>query len=177
TPGATFGVDISRYEYSIDNGKTWAKVPGGDVKSPLTIGGLTNGTTYTVQLRPVNSVGSGAVSGAVTGKPREPLLADSRGTDVPIVKDPALTFALNSDIAVRGNKVAVALVAPTSAKNKVSYYMFTLKPKTKGAAINKPSRRSRIRPVHFNILINRLFLGLSDFIVLQDYHVKIRSFS
>ena len=143
TPGATFGVDISRYEYSIDNGKTWAKVPGGDVKSPVTIGGLTNGTTYSVQLRPVNSVGSGAVSGAVTGKPREPLLADSRGTDVPIVKDPALTFALNSDIAVRGNKVAVALVAPTSAKSKVSYYMFTLKPKTKGAAIVKQTYKAK----------------------------------
>ena len=143
TPGATFGVEITRYEYSIDNGKTWARVLGRDVKSPVTIGGLTNGSTYSVQLRAVNSVGSGADSAAVTGKPREPLLADSRGTDVPIVKDPALTFALNSDIAVRGNKVAVALVAPTSAKSKVSYYVFTLKPKTKGAAIVKQTYKAK----------------------------------
>jgi uncharacterized repeat protein (TIGR02543 family) len=143
TPGATFGVEITRYEFSVDNGKTWAKVSGGDVKSPVTIGGLTNGMNYSVSLRAVNSVGSGAASGAVTGKPKAPLLADSRGTDVPIVKDPALTFALNSDIAVRGNKVAVALVAPTSAKSKVSYYMFTLKPKTKGAAIVKQTYKAK----------------------------------
>lgn len=143
TPGATFGVEITRYEYSLDNGKTWARVPGRDVKSPVTIGGLTNGSTYSVQLRAVNSVGPGAVSDAVTGKPREPLLADSRGTDVPIVKDPALTFALNSDIAVRGNKVAVALVAPTKPKDKISYYVFTMKPKTKGAAIVKQTYKAK----------------------------------
>lgn len=145
TPGATFGVEITRYEYSVDNGRTWARVPGGDVKSPVTIGGLTNGSTYSVQLRAVNSAGSGTDSGAVTGKPREPLLADSRGADVPIVKDPALTFALNSDIAVRGNKVAVALVAPTSAKSKVSYYVFTLKPKTRGAAIVKQTYKAKAK--------------------------------
>jgi uncharacterized repeat protein (TIGR02543 family) len=145
TPGANYGAEITRYEFSLDNGKTWARVPGGDVKSPVTIAGLTNGSTYSVQLRAVNSAGSGADSAAVSGKPREPLLADSRGTDVPIVKDPALTFALNSDIAVRGNKVAVALVAPTSAKSKVSYYMFTMKPKTKGAATVKQTYKAKAK--------------------------------
>jgi uncharacterized repeat protein (TIGR02543 family) len=143
TPGVTFGAEITRYEFSVDNGKTWSRVSGGDVKSPVTVGGLTNGTTYSVQLRAVNAAGSGADSAAVTGKPKEPLLADSSGIDVPIVKDPAVTFALNSDIAVRGNKVAVALVAPTSAKSKVSYYMFTLKPKTKGAAIVKQTYKAK----------------------------------
>jgi hypothetical protein len=155
TAGATFGVEITRYEFSLDNGKTWARVSGGDVKSPVTIGGLKNGTTYSVQLRAVNSAGSGADSVAVTGKPREPLLADSRGTDVPIVKDPALTFALNSDIAVIGNKVAVALVAPTSAKNKVSYYTYTLKPKTKGAATVKQTYKAKAKGTTTAILTGK----------------------
>ncbi len=155
TPGANYGAEITRYEFSVDNGKTWARVPGGDVKSPVTIGGLTNGSTYSVQLRAVNSVGSGADSVSVTGKPREPLLADSRGTDVPIVKDPALTFALNSDIAVRGNKVTVALVAPTSAKSKVSYYMFTMKPKTKGAATVKQTYKAKAKGATTAILTGK----------------------
>jgi len=155
TPGATFGAEITRYEFSVDNGKTWSRVSGGDVKSPVTIGGLTNGTTYSVQLRAVNAAGSGADSAAVTGKPREALLADSSGIDVPIVKDPAVTFALNSDIAVRGNKVAVALVAPTSAKSKVSYYMFTMKPKTKGAAIVKQTYKAKAKGTTTAILTGK----------------------
>ena len=154
-PGATFGAEITRYEFSVDSGKTWTRVSGGDVKSPVTVGGLTNGTTYSVQLRAVNAAGSGADSVAVTGKPREALLADSSGTDVPIVKDPAVTFALNSDIAVRGNKVAVALVAPTSAKSKVSYYMFTLQPKTKGAATVKQTYKAKAKGTTTAILTGK----------------------
>jgi uncharacterized repeat protein (TIGR02543 family) len=155
TPGATFGAEITRYEFSVDNGKTWSRVSGGDVKSPVTVGGLTNGMNYSVQLRAVNAAGSGADSVAVTGKPKEPLLADSSGIDVPIVKDPAVTFALNSDIAVRGNKVAVALVAPTSAKSKVTYYMFTMKPKTKGAAIVKQTYKAKAKGTTTAILTGK----------------------
>jgi uncharacterized repeat protein (TIGR02543 family) len=155
TAGSSSGEEITRYEFSTDSGKTWAKVPRGDVKSPLTISGLTNGTTYSVQLRAVNSVGSGAGSNAVTGKPAEPLLADSAGVNVPIVKDPAVTFASKSDIAVRGNKVAVALVAPTSAKSKVSYYVFTMKPKTKGAATVKQTYKAKAKGTTTAILTGK----------------------
>jgi hypothetical protein len=155
TAGANNGDEIIRYEYLMDSAKTWTKVPGGDVKSPITISGLKNGTTYSVSLRAVNSVGSGAGSTAVTGKPQEPLLADSSGIDVPIVKDPALTFALKSDIAVRGSKVAVALVAPTSAKSKVSYYMFTLQPKTKGAATVKQTYKAKAKGTTTAILTGK----------------------
>ena len=137
TAGASNGEAITRYEYSIDNGKTWSKVSGGDVKSPVAINGLTNGTTYSVNLRAVNAAGSGAGSGSVTGKPREPLLSDSAGSDVPIVNDPAATIAMKSDIALRGNKIAVALVAPTKPKDKISFYVFTLKPNKKGVATVK----------------------------------------
>ena len=155
TAGSSNGAEITRYEFSVDNGKTWAKVSGGDVNSPVLIGGLKNGTTYSVSLRAVNSVGSGAGSNAVTGKPTEPLLADSAGTNVQIVKDPAITFALNSDIAVRGNKVAVALVAPTSAKSKVTYYLFTMKPKTKGAAIVKQTYKAKAKGTTTAILTGK----------------------
>jgi hypothetical protein len=62
---------------------------------------------------------------------------------------------LNSDIAVRGNKVAVALVAPTSAKSKVTYYMFTMKPKTKGAAIVKQTYKAKARGTTTAILTGK----------------------
>jgi hypothetical protein len=155
TAGANNGDEIIRYEYLMDSAKTWTKVPGGDVKSPIMISGLKNGTTYSVSLRAVNSVGSGAGSTAVTGKPQEPLLADSSGIDVPIVKDPALTFALKSDIAVKGNKVAVALVAPTKAKDKISYYVFTMKPKTKGAATVKQTYKAKAKGTTTAILTGK----------------------
>ena len=87
-------------------------MPGGDVKSPVRISGLTNGTTYSLLLREVNVVGGGASSVAVTGKPREPLLRESAGTDIPIVKNPAPTIAAKSDLAVLGTKVYIALVKP-----------------------------------------------------------------
>ena len=146
TAGANNGEELTRYQYSIDNGKTWARVPGGDIKSPVRISGLTNGTTYSVLLRAVNDVGAGASSPAVTGKPREPLLADSVGTDVLILNDPAPTIAAKSDLAVRGTKIYIALVTPQAAKKvkaPVTYYQFLLTPKTKGAAIVKQTYKAK----------------------------------
>ena len=144
TAGANNGEELTRYQYSIDNGATWARVPGGDVKSPVRISGLTNGTTYSVLLRAVNDVGGGASSVAVTGKPREPLLADSAGKDVLILNDPAPTVAAKSDLAVRGTKIYIALVTPQAAakvKAPVTYYQFLLTPKKKGAAAIRQTYR------------------------------------
>ena len=66
-PVSNGGVAISGYEYSTDGGATF--IPAGATSSPIVITGLTNGTTYDVQLRAVNSVGSGSASGTVQGTP------------------------------------------------------------------------------------------------------------
>jgi len=64
---ATSALPLLDYQYSLDGGVTW--VSGGATSSPLVISGLTNGTEYSVELRGVNSAGSGAPSSPVTGTP------------------------------------------------------------------------------------------------------------
>lgn len=57
---------ITNYEYSLNNGATFTTT---GTASPLVITGLTNGTTYQVILRAVNTVGSGDPSDMVEGTP------------------------------------------------------------------------------------------------------------
>lgn len=68
-PTNTGGSPIINYEYSTDNGATWTVRSPAATSSPLTITGLTNGTTYAVKLRAVNSVGAGMASAAVAVTP------------------------------------------------------------------------------------------------------------
>jgi hypothetical protein len=69
TAGADNGWAITNYEYSIDDGSTWTVRRPAGVASPIAITGLTNGTTYSVKLRAVNSAGAGAASAAVRVTP------------------------------------------------------------------------------------------------------------
>ena len=68
TAGANGGLPITNYKYQIDDGSWIAFSPAVTTPS-VTIGGLTNGTTYSVKLRAVNMVGDGAVSDAVSVTP------------------------------------------------------------------------------------------------------------
>lgn len=68
TAGADNGAAITNYQYSLDGGSYTAFSPA-DTTSPLLITGLTNGTTYTVRIKAVNSVGAGTASSGVTGTP------------------------------------------------------------------------------------------------------------
>ena len=67
TAGADGGAAISKYEFSIDGGSTWADAVG--TASPVTIPGLTNGSSYSIKLRAVNTVGAGTASSAVSVDP------------------------------------------------------------------------------------------------------------
>ena len=77
TPGSDGGAAITDYEYSLDGG---AFVSGGTTSSPLTIPGLSNGTSYDVQIRPVNANGSGPASNTVSGTPSTTPSAPTVGT-------------------------------------------------------------------------------------------------
>ena len=70
TAGANGGAAITNYKYQLDDG-SWTEFSPAVTSSSVTIGGLTNGTTYSVKLRAVNSAGDGAVSGAVSVTPAD----------------------------------------------------------------------------------------------------------
>ena len=78
TPGSANGSAITNYEYSTDNGSTWTARSPAATTSPIAISGLTNGTTYQVKLRAINSVGTGAESSAVSVTPAVPALKPAK---------------------------------------------------------------------------------------------------
>ena len=67
TAGSPGGDPITGYQYSLDGGTTWTVASG--TVSPLYIDGLTNGTSYTVNLRAVSAAGNGASSSSLSGTP------------------------------------------------------------------------------------------------------------
>ena len=80
-PTSNGGSSITDYEYSTDNGGSFTAA--GSTFSPLTITGLTNGTTYQVRIRAVNSIGNGAISNMVEGTPATVPSAPNIGTLIP----------------------------------------------------------------------------------------------
>jgi large repetitive protein len=58
------GEPVTGYQVSTDDGDTWAVLPANRV-----VTGLTNGVTYTVRVRAVNSSGTGAASASVLVTP------------------------------------------------------------------------------------------------------------
>lgn len=70
-PADNGGSSITDYEYSIDNGG-W--VSAGSTSAPMTIPGLTNGSSYSLRIRAVNAAGAGTASVpvAVTLSPDPP---------------------------------------------------------------------------------------------------------
>ena len=53
-PADNGGAAITNYEYSSNDGSSWTAQNPAATTSPLTISGLTNGTTYSVKLRAVS---------------------------------------------------------------------------------------------------------------------------
>ena len=66
TAGSSGASAITDYQYSLD-GTTFTST--GNTTSPVTISGLTNGTTYSIYLRAVNTQGSGTASSSVSVTP------------------------------------------------------------------------------------------------------------
>jgi len=65
TAGSNGGDTITNYQYSIDNGSTFSPLSPSDAISPVIITGLTNGETYVIELKAVNSAGAGIASSSV----------------------------------------------------------------------------------------------------------------
>jgi len=62
TPGSDGGSTITNYSYSLDGGSNFTALSPADPSSPITLTGLTNRTQYSLVLKAINGVGSGAAS-------------------------------------------------------------------------------------------------------------------
>lgn len=71
-------------EYSMDQGATWISRSPASISSPLTITGLTNGTTYQLLFRAVNRVGPSAVSSPHTVTPGTDFFGYDLASYVPV---------------------------------------------------------------------------------------------
>ena len=68
-PAFNGGSAITNYQFSINDGSTWTTRSPISTASPITIGGLTNGTNYSIVIRALNAAGEGASSNSITQKP------------------------------------------------------------------------------------------------------------
>jgi len=69
SPTRTGGTPITGYEYTLDNGQSWAPVDSSSTDQLKVITGLPNGLQSTIKLRAVNSAGGGTPSRAVNVTP------------------------------------------------------------------------------------------------------------
>ncbi len=70
-------VDVTNYEYSINNGSAYVTRSPSSTLSPIIITGLVNGTTYTLKIRAINQGVRGTESGSATGTPQAPTVPDA----------------------------------------------------------------------------------------------------
>lgn len=104
---------ISDYEYSTDNGSTWNLV--GSTTSPITITGLTNGTSYQVKLRAKNTSGSGNPSSATSGTPVAPASSGGGGATTPTpTPTPTSTTKPKPNNTITANPLVTPLENPVT---------------------------------------------------------------
>jgi hypothetical protein len=69
TAGAANGSTISNYQFSTNNGSAFSVLSPTDAVSPITITGLTNGTTYQIVIKAISNFGVGLASNMVASAP------------------------------------------------------------------------------------------------------------
>ena len=91
TAGSDGGSPITNYKYSLD-GTNYTALSPSVTTSPITISGLTNGTTYNIYLKAVNNIGDGTASNSVSVTPIAPAVASSSSSP----SSPASNFELTT---------------------------------------------------------------------------------
>src|SRR5664279_678614 len=111
TPGSDGGSAVTGYQVSTDGGDHWttlATSPGAGATRTGTVTGLTNGIPYSVKVRAVNSVGTGAPSAAASVTPATAPAAPTGLSATPGNASATLSFTPGSDggSAVTGYQVS-----------------------------------------------------------------------
>ena len=94
--GSDGGATITNYEYSVDAGN-WTALSPTDVTSPVTIGSLTNGQTYSIRIRAVNNQGESDASNAMAVTPGQAPLAPTIDSITPGSGSAVVAFTPGSD--------------------------------------------------------------------------------
>lgn len=102
-PASDGGSAITNYKYSINGGTTFTAFSPAITSGPATITGLTNGTTYSIQLEAVNAVGDGLNSATVTATPRT--VPDAPTSLVATPSDSAVSIAFTAPASDGGSAI------------------------------------------------------------------------
>ena len=109
-PSSDGGATISNYQYSTDNGGTFTAFSPAQTTSPLSITGLVNSTTYSVQIKAVNSVGAGEASASIDGTPVAPAVPPELTSSTYTGK---VAVAFSQTIPATGSPTSFALATGT----------------------------------------------------------------
>jgi hypothetical protein len=136
TSGSNGGSTVTNYEYSTDGGSTFFSFSPAQTTSPLVITALStngttvlaNGTTYPVQIRAENAIGSSVASNLVSATPAAPVPAPTSApgttqatpeapTTVRVAPRFAPTPAALTGPVLRGNAPPVPSATPSATVN------------------------------------------------------------
>jgi hypothetical protein len=119
---ANFHTNVSYYQYSIDNGITWVNPSPQGTTSPITITGLSSGTTYNVQLRAGNfgdtSCASATVSTTISSLRTSTPVFDENS--VIVYKNKGLIQIKSSEVVITNVKIFDILGRFILEKSKVN---------------------------------------------------------
>lgn len=93
----TYSGSASNLQYSTNGGSSWTTRSPSSTSSPLSITGLTNGTTYPIALRMVTSTGFSDVSDIAPGTPRTTPSAPAAPTGAPGNSSVSLSWSAPTD--------------------------------------------------------------------------------
>lgn len=124
-PASDGGAPITTYEYSLDAGANWnSRTDGGGTASPIVVTGLTTSTTYSIDVRAMNSAGGGTT-------PPTPVIVTPGAPHTPPAPPPTYPpGAPQQVVAVPGERSAtVSWSAPASSGSfAVTHYQVSAYP-------------------------------------------------
>lgn len=106
SPGSSNGSTVSNYKYSLNSGAFAALSPT-DASTPVTISGLTNGTTYSIKIKAVSNLGDGLESLAISSTP-------SASASV------SISLTASATTATKGTNITIT--AQVSQAGKITFF-------------------------------------------------------